>query len=225
MAKKPTNIIGQRYGKLLVIGTAGKGSDGRVQWDCLCECGKHVFVKYHDLKTGKVKSCGCLKAERVGNLNKIHGDSKSRLWFVWVAMRERCYNKNYNNYKNYGERGIKVCEEWNNNFYSFREWAYMNGYDENAEYMKCTLDRIDVNGDYCPENCRWVSLIEQSRNKRNNHYVEINGETKILTDWIKEYKINSSTVWYRVKHGWDIIDALTIPPRSKVVFNDNKEDS
>lgn len=209
MGKKPTDITGRKYGKLTVIGIAGKGKDGRILWDCLCECGNHIFAKYNALENGRVKSCGCLKAERIGNLNKTHGESGSRLWRVWVAMRRRCNNKND---KDYGGRGIRVCEEWDNNFSSFKEWAYEHGYDENAAFMQCTIDRIDVNGDYCPENCRWVDIKVQVNNSRHNHCVTYKDETHNLKQWSEILGVNYRLLVDRIDVlGWPIEDAFTIP--------------
>lgn len=124
---------------------------------CKCTCGNKKVLKLDTIKNCKSRHCtSCWN----------HGYSKERLYNVWIGMRDRCYNENNNRYNCYGGRGIEVCEEWNNSYIAFREWALKNGYNENAKKGECTLDRIDVNGNYCPENCRWISNARQARNKR-----------------------------------------------------------
>ena len=142
---------------------------------------------------GVTKSCGCLV--------KKHGDCSngktSRLYNVWCGMKSRCYNTGSAEYHNYGARGIVVCDEWQN-FPQFKEWAMKNGYNSNAKRSDCTLDRIDVNGNYTPNNCRWVSAKEQNRNKRNNNIVTINGIKMIFADAVKKYSVPHTTAWHRL---------------------------
>ena len=127
-------------------------------------------------------------------------------------MKDRCYNPNNNAYCNYGARGITVCEEWLNSYLSFRDWALNNGYSEALPSSECTLDRIDVNGNYCPENCRWVSMKEQCNNKRDNYNISYNGTTKTLTQWAEEYGIKSRTLRTRIVNlNWPIDKALNTP--------------
>lgn len=145
-----------------------------------------------------------------------HGGSKrgrrERLYAVWNMMKQRCGDPNNKSYKNYGGRGVSVCDAWKNSYKEFRDWALANGYDDNAETHKCTIDRIDNNGDYCPENCRFVSAKEQSRNTRRNRIITYNGETKTLAEWGEATGIYYLTIHYRIKNGWSIEDALTIKP-------------
>lgn len=135
----------------------------------------------------------------------------NRLYNIWYNMNRRCFNKNAKDYKNYGAKGIKVYKNWKEDFYNFYEWAINNNYNKNL-----TLDRIDNNKDYCPENCRWVTLKEQHRNYSQNRNYIINKEKKCLTEWCELYNIKFTTVIYRLNKGMDIVEALTKP------INNNK---
>lgn len=136
--------------------------------------------------------------------------SKTRLYNVWNTMLSRCYNKNVTKYKSYGERGVGVCDSWHN-FESFYQWAIATGYDEDAEYGICTLDRIDVNGDYSPENCRWATAKEQANNTRFNRFLEFDGEKNTISQWSDIVGIKASVISDRINSGWAIKDALTKP--------------
>lgn len=148
-----------------------------------------------------------------------HGLSRTRIYGVYRDMYNRCYNPKDISYSHYGGRGIIICDEWlgDDGFLNFREWAYNNGYDENAKRGKCTIDRKDSNGNYCPENCRWSDSSVQSNNKRNNLYYTIDGVTKTLSEWCREYgNLCVQSVYGRLKRGMDIKTALTKPMKKKV---------
>ena len=208
------DLTGKKIGRLTVIRRvedyiSPKGQHGR-RWLCKCDCGKECIVTATHLNCKDTKSCGCLLQESKGNTkhNKYH----TRLYKIFRKIKERCYNKNCRGYENYGARGIKMCKEWREDFLSFYSWAKENGYDENAKKFDCTIDRIDVNGDYCPENCRWVNMKTQGRNKRNNKFVSFNGETHCLSEWAEKYGIKYLTFYKRyVYKGWDFEKALTTP--------------
>lgn len=161
---KVHELSGQRFGSYVVL-TRNGSQNGRAMWLCRCDCGSIKTVLGHNLVSGHARSCGCINKR-----NEKHGfafrGKRERLYIVWLSMKNRVLNPNSRTYKYYGGRGIKICDEWKNNYLIFREWAYSNGYDEKALRGKCTIDRIDVNGNYCPENCRWVDQSVQVKNSR-----------------------------------------------------------
>lgn len=165
--------VGQRFGRLVVI---SRGADyiapngkKHVRWRCLCDCGNESEVDACQLTGGRTKSCGCLHNDNLQAGNIKHGGSHDRLYKVYSNMKNRCYNKNSSDYQYYGARGIKICAEWLNAYATFKYWAYANGYDDNAASGICTIDRVNVDGDYEPQNCRWVNMSVQSKKpkKRN----------------------------------------------------------
>ena len=162
---------GERYGRLVVLSRAedyvAPNGKHHVRWLCQCDCGNQTVVDTGDLADGHTQSCGCYRVESATDLNTTHGGSHDRLYKVYANMKNRCYNEKSDDYPYYGGRGIRICDEWRNDYAAFKEWAYANGYDETAEKGECTIDRINVDGNYEPSNCRWVSMAEQSRNRRN----------------------------------------------------------
>ena len=179
---------------------------------CKCDCGELRTILGGSLRAKITVSCGCKKKENASKLyTKRHAknsNTKTKLYKVWMNMRSRCsYEKNIG-YHNYGGRGIKVCEEWNADFTAFRDWALANGYSENL-----TIDRIDVNGNYEPTNCRWVNIQAQCNNRRNNRYFHYNGEKHTIKEWSDIVKIDYALLRNRlVNLGWPIERALTETP-------------
>jgi len=175
------------------------------QFLCKCKCGhigKYVLVL---LVNEQTKSCGCLRKSTFVERNTFHGKSRTKLNAVWQAMKQRCFNENNANYIFYGGRGIKVCNEWKNSFIEFYNWAIENGYKEGL-----SIDRINVNGNYEPDNCQWVKMKIQTRNKRDNVFVEFNGENLCIQDWANRLGINHTTLTKRLKK-WSVEKSLTTP--------------
>lgn len=204
---KIQDLTGQRFGRLTVIGVGEKPPESkrrRTYWLCTCECGKTVAVASDKLIRGDTKSCGCLKSElaterikKYGKPHKTHGKSGTRLYNIYNHMKRRCYDARCAKYIDYGARGIIICNEWLNSFENFYDWAILNGYAENL-----SIDRIDVNGNYCPENCRWASDKTQANNKRSNKVVSVNGENFTLAQLRDKTGIPIATLSWRLSHGW-----------------------
>lgn len=209
---KTKDLTGQRFGKLTVIERC-EHIGNRPAWKCICDCGNIKFVQAKRLTGGIAISCGCNLSES----KKTHGLSYTKIYTKWYSMLERCTTPSQKSYQNYGGRGITVCDEWKN-FLNFYQWAMETGYKDGL-----TLERKDVNGNYCPENCCWITIQEQSRNKRNNVYLTFNGKTMLKEDWARELGIKSNVIGRRLKRGWTVEEALTIPINpSKRIWNIRK---
>jgi len=219
MAKR-MDIAGEKFGRLTVLkfhSTRNKKSDKeRSRWLCKCECGNEVIVVGSSLRNGKTSSCGCLNKEIVKRMFTTHGMSANPLYFVWKNMLERCSNEDLKVYKHYGGRGISVCAEWED-INTFMEWANENGYKEGLE-----IDRIDNDGDYIPNNCRFTTRKEQMLNTRRNIKVMINGVTKSVSEWAEEYDMKVNTLQYRYHRG-DRGERLVRPIETQFRTNKVKE--
>ena len=204
-------MIGRKFGKLLIISHSHtkQYTKSKVEYyECLCECGNKKVISLDKMKSGNTRSCGCLRREKTIKRFTKHGMVGTRLYSIYNDMRRRCYNKNRKDYKNYGGRGIRVCEEWLNDPNSFFKWAKSNGYEDGL-----TIERINPDGNYEPKNCKWVTKGEQNRNKRNSHNITIDGVTRCLAEWCEIYDVPHGRVLYRLNNGMDPLKALTEPPR------------
>lgn len=196
--------------------------NGLSYWRCRCKCGNEKIIRGQCLLSGESKSCGCLARELSSIRNSTHKGRKTKLYHVWIDMKQRCTNTNQPDYPNWGGRGITVCDEWMNSFESFRGWALKSGYDS-----KLSIDRIDVNGNYEPSNCRWITVKEQNSNRRSNKRIEYNGESRTLTQWSEILGGNRNLVGERLKSGWSIEKTLTTPVKKscgKVKKSQNESD-
>lgn len=211
--KKYNDLIGKTFGRLTVIKKIGPDKNRAIQWLCKCSCGNEHIVITSYLVHGKIKSCGCLQKEELAKRVTTHHLRNNRLYGIWANMKQRCYNSKNPRYNVYGGKGIKICDEWKNDFMSFYNWAIENGYNEKAKYGECTIDRIDVNGNYEPSNCRWIPMNKQVLNTSKNHYLELNEEKYTVYEWSIITGIKSSTILQRInKYHWSVKRALTEKP-------------
>lgn len=203
MRKQKSNLgdlTGQKFGKLTVVSYAGTDKHQKRRWNCQCECGKPNIVSTTSLRLGKVQSCGCYFAET----HTKHGDHRALEYFAWRSMKARCTDAGVRYYEKYGGRGIKVCERWLDyeNFLS----------DMGRKPTKAhSLDRIDNDGDYTPENCRWATKSEQTRNRSTSVWITFNGKTQLMGDWAAELGISYRVLYQRVRIGWTVERAFTTP--------------
>ena len=208
MYKNLIDMTGLKFDRLLVLSLAYT-KNKKSYWNCICDCGVQKIIRQDSLKSGRSKSCGCLNKERPVD----HGLSGSKIYHVWASMKNRCNNSNDTNYEYYGGRGVSVYSLWNkrDGFINFYKWAIQNGYEKGL-----TLDRIDVNGNYEPDNCRWITHKKQMLNTRRNKRIKYKNELKTLSEWAQTYNLKFDTLYARVNHGWTIERALTTPVKSKV---------
>lgn len=193
------DISGKKYNRLTAIKPIGRRKSGNYIWLCKCECGKFCEVEGSLLRSGKQLSCGCYISERITKMNTKHNGFGTRLYEIWRQMHRRCYGEFQQSYKDYGGRGISVCDEWHD-FSVFREWAYKNGYSETL-----TIDRIDVNGNYKPSNCRWATMKQQANNRRSNHTIKYIGVSHTISEWADILGVNQTTLWKKLQmNNWDL---------------------
>lgn len=210
------DMTGKTFGRLHVVARSQISKGGKAYWICRCECGNTKTVSGEKLRSGNTKSCGCYRKETLPFNRRTHGMSahknkKVRIYNIWLNMKSRCKNPNNIEYPLYGGRGIDVCDEWME-FKKFYDWAMSVGYKENL-----SIDRINPNKGYNPENCRWATNEQQQNNKRNNHIIEFNGTSKTIAEWAKEKNIAYDTLWARIQvYGWSIERALNTPVKGVV---------
>lgn len=202
------DITGQRFGRLVAISYAGRKSSAR--WLCQCDCGNHKVVSVDHLRNGDTRSCGCLRTEATRERSLKHGQAnKTPEYKVWCGMLRRCYNSHERSYPDYGGRGITVCDQW----HQFENFFADLGPRPTADH---SIERIDTNGPYSPDNTRWATKKEQDNNRRSNIHIEFQGEILTLSQWAERYEIKFQTLWARIKvYGWPVERALTEPVNKK----------
>lgn len=200
-------LIGRRFGRYVVIDICPENNRKVL---CRCDCGNERYVDKFNLLGNKTHSCGCLTKEVTAERNYKHGETGTRLYNVWSNMHRRCNDPKNNRYENYGGKGVKVCKQWDE-FSNFKKWADKTGYDPDAKYGECTIERKNVNGDYKPSNCCWKNIKEQCNNRTSNVMLTYNGETKHLSEWEKELGFKKDRVGQRLRRGWSVEKALSTP--------------
>lgn len=201
--KTPHDLTGKRFGRLTVISRCDDKS-GKISWLCKCDCGNVKNISAGHLTSGDIKSCGCLFKELNHKTAVKHGMTEDPLYHRFTAMISRCECKTDNSYKYYGARGITVCDEWRHDFKAFYDWSMKNGYAPNL-----SIDRIDNNKGYSPDNCRWTTNSVQQNNKRTNVFIEYKGKRQTLTQWSRELKISYKTLKKRlVENEWSMEKVL-----------------
>ncbi len=204
---KRESLEGMVFDRLTVLKEHGRTNTGRITWKCKCSCGNISYPTTTDLRSGHSTSCGHCRRAESNKGRGTHNLSNSRLYKILHGMKTRCFNKDVDAYKNYGGRGITICQEWLDDFMNFYNWAINNGYKK-----KLTLERNDVNGNYCPENCSWIPKAEQSLNTRANKWVEYKGKLVRVVDIANEQTtLPPRTVRSRINNGWDVDEALSKP--------------
>lgn len=216
MGKRLNISVGDRFGRFTIIQESEKRNKKRY-FLCECECGNEKNIRLDGLRNGQTTSCGCYNVEVSKIANTKHGMHGSRIYRIWYAMRSRCFSINSTSYANYGGRGITICDEWRG-FDSFHEWATKNGYDEHL-----TIERKNVNGNYEPSNCTWITMTEQKRNARVTKRINFDGKVMTLRQWAKHIGISSSALCNRFDKGWTLEKALTTPSQKKFIRSDFKD--
>lgn len=196
-------MIGEKFGRWTIISESLKKLRGNKYWVCECDCGVVREVIQPSLKSGRSKSCGCLQREKAKAQFTKHNLYNHRIYNIWRAMNNRCNNEKHDNFHNYGDRGIRVCDEWKD-VQVFYNWALNNGYENDL-----TIERINNDGNYEPDNCTWATMKQQQNHRRNTVLVEFNGEIKPFTLLCDEHNIKTQVVRARLRSGWKFEDALT----------------
>lgn len=200
MSRKRVDISGKRFSHLVAVECVGVNKQYQTMWLCKCDCGNTKIVPANKLKSGDYKSCGCMQHKG------SHGQTNTRLYHIWRTMKARCVDANSNKYSAYGGRGITVCDEWLNDFKSFYDWAMSNGYRDSL-----SIDRIDNNGNYCQENCRWATPKEQANNTRKNRLLMFDGVSRKVSEWADITGLSKRLIYQRLNRGWSAEKTLTTP--------------
>ena len=222
-AHNTIDLSGARFGRLTVVARAPKTHPKKAHWSCLCDCGRTSIVWGSHLRSGLISSCGCLRNEMSLARTITHGLTRSPEYSVWCGMKRRCYNKHDRRYMSYGGRGIRLCPTWE---HSFETFIADMGQRPTPNH---SIERIDVDGNYCKDNCAWIPLRNQAFNKRSNKLFSAYGATRILAEWSRVSGVSYKLLQSRISRGWDIQKAIETPlclsksvPRAAVV---NKQSS
>lgn len=202
------DLTGKKFGYWTVIKRDFKNRKNGVYWICKCDCGTIKSVCGEMLRNGASSSCGCKTKYLIGKANRKHGMAHTPLFAVWNSMKQRCSNPHNEKYSQYGGRGITVCKQWKHDFMNFYDWAMANGYKHGL-----SIDRIDVNKNYCPKNCRWATWKIQANNKTDNHKILCRGKLLTLSELSQASGIDYANLKYRIYNGWNIEKAVSLAPK------------
>jgi len=205
------DLTGKRFNRLKVKSFHHQNDKYKLYWECDCDCGNKKVIEGSAMKSGLTESCGCLNIElstqRINEHRTKHGFSnKERLYETWKNMKRRCYDKNNKRYENYGGKGVIVCSEWLSDYLNFREWALSNGYESNL-----TIDRMNVNGNYEPKNCRWATAKQQANNQTRNRILTHEGISRTMSEWAVHLNVTYSTINHRIQRGWNMERIVNTP--------------
>lgn len=207
------DLTGKKFGRLTVLKRVEKLSNGHSKWLCICDCGNIRVAFDTNLKKSYEVSCGCVRREKYISEAKYKGASKDDLYKIWASMIKRCYNPKATNYPYYGGRGIRVCDDWidkKNGYFLFKGWALTHGYEEGL-----SIERVNYDGDYTPDNCTWIPRKEQMKNTRRTHKLTYKGRTMCLTDWAIELNMNRGTLTDRLARGMTVEEAFETPVKKR----------
>lgn len=222
--REQKSLIGKRFGRLVVKERVENDSSGHIRYLCTCDCNNNKKVVRKDsLLNMSIQSCGCLQKEKVKEACTKHGFYKERLYKVWDGMKQRCNNPNSVAYPQYGGRGISVCKEWEEDYVKFREFMLSHGYDPEAPFGECTIDRTDNDGDYCPENCRVIPIQEQQNNKSDVFSFILDGRRTTISGAARSRGKTRSCIQYRLRTGRALEDAVEAPLREARTYEANGE--
>lgn len=202
-------LEGKRFGKLLVLKSA-ENIGKNTAWLCRCDCGIQRAILTYNLLSGKSRSCGCVRGKKLGDSQRTHGDSKTRLYAIYKSMKQRCYNRNTPAYRYYGGNGIKICDPWLNDFANFKKWSLSNGYNDSL-----SIDRIDPSAGYGPENCRWATTKQQQNNKLNSMFVVVGDEKHTIAEWAELTGTNKQTLYDKF---YRLMEQLGVENKDAVSF-------
>ncbi|WP_179022022.1 hypothetical protein [Winogradskyella forsetii] len=201
-----SDLTGQTFSRLKVLSYEGRNKQYDSLWKCECDCGTIKTIRGGVLKNGHTQSCGCLQKERTSVAKTTHGliNDNYKLYKVWIGIKQRCNNPNSKSYTDYGGRGIKICNEWENSFEVFHKWAIEEGYK-----IGLTIERVLVDGNYEPSNCKWIHKKWQSKNRTSSVLITHEGETKSASEWSELTRIPSKVITQRIRRGWNSKKTLT----------------
>ena len=197
------DLTGQKFNRLTVLKRVSNSKSGNVRWLCKCDCGQTKVIEGRLLKNNSIKSCGCLNRELTKVRSTKHGKHNTRLYGIYYNMKRRCYSKKDKKYPIYGGKGIRICNDWLENFMNFYNWAILNGYADNL-----TIDRIDGTKNYEPNNCRWITIKEQNNNLKSNHIINFNNKILTMSQWSEELQIPYNFLSNRIRKGKKLNEIL-----------------